>query len=73
MVSKIGIWLLVKIAEGVAAKCSTSGEARRTKIIDFLITRAQKAKGTKTSADDDILKYWAGILKSDRLKAALSQ
>ena len=73
MISKIGIWLLIKIAEGLASKFMTpaNGEAKRTKIVDFLIVRAAKAKRTKTSADDDILSFWAGVLKSDRLKDAV--
>ena len=75
MISKIGIWLLIKIAEGLASKYMTSknGEAKRVKLIDFLIKRAAKAKITPTSADNDILAFWVGVLKSDRLKAALGE
>ena len=48
-----------------------NGEAQRTKIVDFLIVRAGKAKATKTSVDNDLLSFWVGVLKSNRLKEAL--
>ena len=73
MASKIGLWLLIKIAEALTGKYMTAaaGEARRTKVIDYLIVRAEKAKASSTSADNDVLAYWAGIMKSERLKEAL--
>ena len=73
MFSKAGLWILIKVAEGIAKKYLTlsKGEERRTKVVDYLITRASKAKVSKTSADDDILRYWSGFLKSERLKQAL--
>ena len=69
------MWLLIKLCEGITGKLCTSktGDERRTKLINFLITRAAKAKMTKTSVDNDVLKFWAGLLKSDRLTEALSQ
>ena len=75
MISKIGLWLLIKIAEGVASKYLTSfaGDATRTEVVDYLIDRAEKAKLTATSADNDALRFWAGFLKSDRLKEALAK
>ena len=75
MISKIGIWILVKLAEGVASKYMTSraGDAKRTKVVDYLIVRAEKAELTVTSADNDALRFWAGFLKSDRLKEALNK
>jgi len=74
MLSKIALWLLIKMAEGVTSKYLTlvKGESQRTRIIDYLIVRAAKAKDSETSADDNVLLYWAGIMKSDRLKEALN-
>lgn len=73
MVEKIGLWILVKVAEGLASSFLTPerGEARRTVLVDYLCKRADKAKETKTEADDQFLSYWAGFLKSDRLKDRL--
>jgi len=73
MIAKIGLWMLVKIAEGLTGKfmTCTAGENKRTKLVDYLIGRAEKAKLTKTSADNDVLRFWAGFLKSERLKEAL--
>ena len=75
MVSKIGMWLLIKLAEGITGKLCTlnTGSEKRTKLINYLIARAAKAKTTKTSVDNDVLKFWAGLLKSDRLTEALEQ
>ena len=36
--------------------------------LDYLCNRVDKAKKTKTAVDDQVLTYWAGFLKSDRLK-----
>ena len=71
MASKIGVWLLVKIGEALARKAKESGGPLRTRLIDYLIVRAEKAKLNKTSADDDILGMWADFMKSERLKEAL--
>ena len=73
MIAKIGLWLLIKAAEWIASGFLTEvkGEARRKQLVEFLIRRAEKAKRTKTTADDQLLRYWAGLLKSDRLKKTL--
>ena len=64
---------MIKSAEGLTGKYLTliKGEAFRTKVVDYLIVRAAKAKKSKTTADDALLRYWSGFLKSDRLKEAL--
>ena len=70
MVAKTALWLIVKLIEALASKYMTAerGEARRTQLIDYLCNRVDKAKKTKTAVDDQVLTYWAGFLKSDRLK-----
>ena len=73
MIAKIGIWILVKAGEAIAKKVGGSGAVVRTKVIDYLIVRAGKAKQTRTSADDDVLRFWAAFMKSDRLQAALDE
>lgn len=73
MVAKIALWIVVKLAEAIASKYLTyeRGQLRRTWLVDYLIKRAEKAKTNATTADNDLLLYWAGILKSERLKDAL--
>jgi hypothetical protein len=73
MVAKTTLWLVVKLIEALASRYMTAerGEARRTQLIDYLCKRADKAKETKTEVDEQVLMYWAGFLKSQRLKDRL--
>ena len=75
MIEKLGIWLLVTVAEKLAAKFLSHerGQDRRTKLVDYLITRAIKANKNKTTADNDALMYFSGFLKSERLLKALEK
>jgi len=73
MFEKIGLWLLVAVAEKLAHKYLTieRGADRRTQLVDYLIGRAQKAQKSKTEVDNGALSYFAGLLKSERLGEAL--
>ena len=75
MLGRFGLWLALKSMESLAKGALTweNGEKIRTKVIDKAIERAVKAKTTKTKVDNQALMFYAGIMKSDRLKAALEQ
>jgi len=73
--AKIALWLIVKLSEALASRWMTyeQGVGQRTQLVDYLITRAANAKASKTTIDDSILSYWAGLLKSERLEAVLEK
>ena len=67
---KIGFWIAAKglndLSEGQLTVASA--EALRTKIIDFIIARYQKAQTTKNiTADERFWWFWSRVLKSNRL------
>ena len=69
---KIGFWIASKGLNDLSQDQLTvsSAAAFRTKIIDFIIARYQKAQTTKSvTADDRFWWWWAQVMKSNRLTA----
>ena len=65
----------MRSAESLAKGALTweNGEKVRSKLVDASIKRAEKAKQTKTKVDDQALLFYAGFMKSNRLKDALEK
>ena len=67
---KIGFWIAAKGLNDLSEDALTveSAEAMRTRIVDFVIARYQKAQKTKNvTADERFWWFWARVLKSNRL------
>jgi len=67
---KLGFWIASKGLNDLSKDALTvdSAEAMRTKIIDFVIVRYEKAVASKrVTADERFWWWWSRVLKSTRL------
>ena len=67
---KLGFWIAAKGINDLSEDALTvdSAEAMRTRIVDFVIARYQKAQKTKNvTADERFWWWWSRVLKSNRL------